>query len=362
MRIVILTNSDVGLYKFRRELLEKLCNNHEVFIVLPNGPYIKEMESIGCKYIPFEFNRRGKNPLADIMQVKRYIDLLKAIKPALVLTYTIKPNIYGGIACQITNIPYIANITGLGTAIENRGWINVIGINLYKMGLRKAKCVFFQNKENQKVFIRKKIVCGRTELLPGSGVNLTQYKYEKYPNENKSIRFLFVGRIMKDKGIEELLTSMEKIYKKNKNVILDIVGPCEEDYTTLLAQAEKKGFVHYFGFQKNIHSFYKNCHCVVLPSYHEGLANVLLEGAATGRPVIATNVPGCQETFTEGVTGFGCELKNLDSLKQAIEKFLCLSEDKHIEMGKNARRKIEKEFNRKFVIEAYLKKIAELDN
>lgn len=362
MRIVILTNSDVGLYKFRRELLENLCEEHEVFIVLPQGPFIKKMERIGCQYIPFEFNRRGINPLADILQVKRYIQVLKKIKPKLVLTYTIKPNVYGGIACQLANIPYIANITGLGTAIADGGWLHFITTKLYKMGLRKAEYVFFQNKENQKVFLKKRIVCGKTQLIPGSGVNLSQYKYEEYPSENKVVRFLFVGRIMRNKGIEELLKSMEAIYKKNKHITLDVVGQCDEDYTALLAEAEKKEFAHYWGFQKDMYSFYKNCHCVVLPSYHEGLANVLLEGSATGRPVIATRVPGCQETFTEGVTGLGCEVKNADSLQQALEKFLSLSVDNHIEMGKSARRKIEKEFDRKIVIDAYMRKIAELDN
>ena len=203
MCIVILANSDAGLYKFRRELLEKICKKHNVIIILPYGEFIKGLEDIGCQYIPMEFNRRGKNPLEDIRQIKQYIHFIRKIKPDVVLTYTIKPNVYGGIACQLTNTPYICNITGLGTAVENGGLLHLITMRLYKYGLKKAACVFFQNKYNQSYFLQQNILYGKNRLIPGSGVNLSQYKYEDYPSESKGIRFLFVGRIMKDKGIGE---------------------------------------------------------------------------------------------------------------------------------------------------------------
>ena len=255
MRIAILSNSDIGLFKFRKELIEQLCEKHEVFIILPNGDYIEHLEKLGCCYIEFDFNRRGTNPFADIYQVNRYIKVLRKIKPNIVLTYTIKPNIYGGIACEHLGIPFISNVTGLGTTIENGGVLGFISTSLYKIGLRKSTCVFFQNSSNQELFIRKRIVKGKTRLIPGSGVNLDTYAMEPYPSESEGIRFLFVGRIMKDKGIEELLETIKTIHKEREDVTADIVGWCDEDYSKALRDAETEGAIKYHGLQSDILPF-----------------------------------------------------------------------------------------------------------
>ena len=213
MRIVILANADIGLYKFRRELLQKLCQNNEVYIVLPDGEFINELVDTGCRFIEFDFNRRGMNPLADLKQIGRYKTLIRELSPDVVLTYTIKPNVYGGIACQKCGVPYFANITGLGTAVENGGILGKISTTLYKIGLKKADCVFFQNEDNRKLFTDKNIYRGKTRLIPGSGVNLAMHVQEPYPSDENGFRFLFVGRIMKDKGIEELLYAIEKLHE-----------------------------------------------------------------------------------------------------------------------------------------------------
>lgn len=357
MRIVILTNADIGLYKFRRELVEKLCKENEVYIVLPNGEFIEPLKQLGCKFIPFEFNRRGTDPIADVGQVKRYVKLLTELKPDVVLTYTIKPNVYGGLACQMRKIPYIVNVTGLGTTIENGGLMAFISTTLYRVGLKGASCVFFQNKDNQKLFVDKKIVRGKTRLIPGSGVNLQAHCVEQYPDDQDGIRFLFVGRIMKDKGIGELLEAIHLIHQENAKVTLDIVGWCDEDYSDALKKAEQEGAIRYHGLQPDVHPFYKNCHCAVLPSYHEGTANVMLEASSTGRPVITTRVPGCQETFDEGITGFGCEARNTGSLAEAMRKFLFITQDRRREMGLAARTKMEMEYDRNFVLKAYQEEI-----
>lgn len=357
MRLAILTNADIGLYKFRKELLEMLCSENEVYIILPKGDYIDDLKRIGCKYIPFEFNRRGMNPLADLKQLKRYSDLLKYLKPDLVLTYTIKPNVYGGLACQKLHIPYISNITGLGTSIENGGLLGFVATTLYRIGLRKASCVFFQNSDNEKLFRDKGIVKGVTRVIPGSGVNIETHRYEEYPPDDNGIRFLFVGRIMKDKGIEELLSAIKKIHSEQSDVFLDIVGWSDEDYDMQLKEAEKDGSIVFHGLQKDVHPFYTACHCAVLPSYHEGTANVMLEASSTGRPVITTRVPGCKETFDEGLTGFGCEAKEVESLVNAMRKFLSLPRNNREEMGKAARIKMEREYDRTIVLAAYREEI-----
>ena len=279
------------------------------------------------------------------------------MKPDVVLTYTIKPNVYGGLVCGIMKIPYLVNVTGLGTTIENGGVLATISTTLYRIGLKKARCVFFQNKENQKLFVDKGIVKGRTRLIPGSGVNLQTHKLEPYPDDNEGIRFLFVGRIMKDKGIGELLSAIKEIHSVNQNVVLDVVGFCDEDYSVALNEAEKEGAINNHGLQSDVHPFYTNCHCTVLPSYHEGMANVMLEASSTGRPVITTRVPGCQETFDEGITGFGCDVKSTESLKQAMLRFLSIDQAEREQMGQAAREKMIREYDRNIVLKAYKEEI-----
>lgn len=357
MRILVLSNFALGLYKFRKELLEILCKENDVYIALPDGEFIPELKELGCNFIPFEFNRRGINPISDLIQIKRYISLIKNYAPDVVLTYTIKPNVYGGIACIMTKTPYIANVTGLGTSIENGGLLGFISTTLYKIGLKKANCVFFQNKNNKELFEKKEIFNGKDRLIPGSGVNLDNHNLEEYPTCENQIGFLFIGRIMRDKGINELLQAIEIIHSKYPSVTLDIVGGCDEDYEHILNEKVKSGFIKYHGQQNDVHTFIKTAHCTVLPSYHEGLANVMLESASTGRPVITSRVPGCLETFDEGITGFGCDVKSVESLVSAMEKFIDLPFDEKREMGLNGRKKVEKEFDRKIVINAYLNEI-----
>ena len=357
MRILILANSDIGLAKFRSELIEKLCRKHEVVIALPYGQLINSLTKFGCRFIPVEFNRRGKNPFADLLQLKKYARLIKENKPDIVLLYTIKPNIYGGLVCQKLGTPYIVNITGLGTAIENGGFLRLLSFTLYKFALRKASCVFFQNKTNHDLFINTGMVKPKTRVIPGSGVNLNTHSLEPYPSDESGIRFLFVGRIMKDKGIDELLAAITRIHDERKDVTADIVGWSDEDYAESLKKAESLGAIRFHGLQTDVHTFYKNCHCLVLPSYHEGTSNVVLEASSTGRPVITTRVPGCRETFEEGITGIGCSAKDTDSLIEAMNKFLSLTQEQRIRMGLNARDKMEKEFDRNIVIKAYEEEI-----
>lgn len=357
MKILVLANNDIGLYKFRKELLEKLCESNKVFIALPFGEFVMDLVEIGCEYIQFEFNRRGTNPISDLKQIGRYKSLIKKIKPDIVLTYTIKPNVYGGMACSKTKTPYLANVTGLGTAMENGGLLKMVTTSLYRTGLKKADCVFFQNEDNQNLFRSKSLISSRTRLIPGSGVNLETHCLEEYPTEEEITRFLFVGRIMKDKGINELLKAIDIVATKGNKVFLDVVGACDEDYTDLLREYEQKGLIKYHGLQSDVHPFYKNAHCVILPSYHEGMANVLLEAAATGRPVITTRIPGCKETFEEDLTGFGCEPKSVESLVDAMEALLQKDNFERQQMGIKGRKKMEKEFDRAIIIDAYVEEI-----
>lgn len=360
-KVVILTNSINGLYNFRKELIEKLIEKKlEVVIVAPEDEKTSYFLKIGCKCVDLCISRRGTNPITDFKLLLTYLKILINYKPDVVLTYTIKPNVYGGLACRILSIPYIVNITGLGDSIENGGIVKKISLFLYKIGLKKAKCVFFQNKLNQSFFLNNKIVKGNSRLIPGSGVNIEKFTFEEYPKEDSEIKFLFIGRIMKAKGIEELFEAAIRIKKDYSNVQFHIIGSSEEDYSELLKKLEMNKVLKYHGRQNNIHSFIKNSHAIIHPSHHEGMSNVLLEAASTGRPVIASNIPGCKETFDENISGIGFEVKNVDSLVKAIKKFIELPYEEKKKMGIAGRKKIEKEFDRNIVIDAYMDEIEKI--
>ncbi len=356
MRILILANSDVGLYKFRKELIEALLSlKHEVYISLPRGEFIDRLVEMGCHFIETKISRHGVNPITDFLLYMKYKSMLKEIKPDIVFTYTIKPNVYGGMACQSCKIPYLANVTGLGTAIQNGGILSKISLMMYKKGLKGAKRVFFQNSENHRFMTENGIVTSPTNILPGSGVNIEEYAYADYPSEENGIHFLFVGRIMKDKGIDELLATAKEIKSIYSNVVFDVVGGYDGPYENIIKKAHDEGIVQYHGSQSDVRPFYRACHCVVLPSYHEGMANVLLEGASTGRPLITTNIPGCREVVEDGINGFLCNSKNCDSLYDAFIKVLQTNYDRKVNMGLQSRRLVEAKFDRKQIIRQYIK-------
>ncbi len=356
MRVLILSNKALGFYKFRRELLENLLSDNEVILAFPNEEIKSAFVNMGCEYIDVDIDRRGTNPLKDLMLAMKYERIIREKRPDIVLSYTIKPNVYGGIACRLTKTKYIPNITGLGSSLENGGLIQKIATTLYKCGVKKAECVFFQNAQNAMLFKERKLYSGRYKVIPGSGVNLDDYVYVEYPADDDPIRFLFVGRIMKEKGIEETVTAFREVHNLFPNTVLNIVGDMDENYAEYLRSVECE-FIKYHGEQIDVKPFYREAHCVVLPSYHEGTSNVLLEAAASGRPVISTSVPGCQETFDEGVTGFGCDPRDAAGLYECMKKFLEMPYEKRKQMGISGREKIEKEFDRKLVVNAYLEEI-----
>ena len=361
MRILILANNDGGLYKFRRELIIRLVESNEVFICLPNGEFISEFQKLGCIFWDCPFlNRHGTNPMLEIKLLSFYNKVVSEINPDVVFTYTIKPNIYGGIVCAQKNIPYVANITGLGTAVENAGTLQKITLMLYKYALRKAKKVFFQNTENRDFMLEHNIVKSNYDLLPGSGVNLSRFKVLEYPSED-TIEFAFISRIMKEKGIDQYLDAAKQIREKYPNTAFHVCGFCEQDYENTLKNLHNRGIIIYHGMVRDVEEFLRNIHCVVHPTYYpEGLSNVLLEACATGKPIITTDRSGCKEVVDDGINGYMIPQKNTKALISAIEKMIQLRNEERKEMGLNGRKKVMKEFDRKIVIEAYMKEVYKL--
>lgn len=359
MNVLILANSGMGLYKFRKELLETLITEkYKVIVSFPEDEYKQKIESLGCQFVNTEIDRRGINPIKDLKLLLKYYSILNHVKPNIILSYTIKPNIYGGIMSRILGYRYLPNITGTGTAIEGGGLLSKLSILMYKISLVNSDTVFFQNTNNLKFFVQKGIVRQKkTILLPGSGVNIADYSYLPYPVDDSKIKVLYIGRILKSKGINELLEAIKIITSKYINVSFDIVGFCDEDYEEILQKYQNDGLLTFHGQQNDVIPYIRKSHAVVLPTYHEGMSNVLLESAASGRPVLASKIPGCEETFDEGVSGIGFEAKSTKSLVRSLEQFIHLRYEDKLEMGINGRKKIEREFNRKIIIDAYSKKI-----
>lgn len=326
---------------------------YEVTLSSPYGNRIEDLKALGCKYIETKFNNRGTRIKDDLKLINQYRKVMQHVKPDVVLTYMIKPNIYGGIAANKEKIPFIANITGLGTAIHKEGLSQKIIINLYRFAFKKAFFVFFQNEGNMNFFKQKRIAFKQGKLLPGSGVNLAKFSPLPYPTD-EIISFAFVARVMKDKGIDHYLEAAKVLSTNYKNVKFYICGACDAAYEKILNDYQKAGIITYLGMVSDVREIYRKMHCIVLPSYHEGLSNVLLESAASARPNITTNINGCKEVVEDGVTGILVEAKNTKSLILGIEKFLNLNAKEREKMGENGRLKVEKEFDRQMVIDAYL--------
>ncbi len=367
MKVLILANKSTGLYKFRGELLEAMiARNYEVYISVPKGDFIAEMEQMGCHVIETELSRRGTNPFADLALIKKYCSLIKSVKPNIVLTYTIKPNVYGGIACQRYNVPYVANVTGLGTAVENGGILQKITLALYRVGLRKAKKVFFQNNDNQQFMQSHGVAKVPNALLPGSGVNLERFMPLPYPDEDNGTHFVFISRIMLQKGIEQYLDAA--IYFANhsevtqgRRIVFHVCGFCEKEYQGKLEEMVAKGVVVYHGMVRDVREILKDVHCTIHPSFYpEGISNVLLESCASARPIITTDNNGCRQVIEDGKNGYIVKQRDSADLIEKIEKFLALSHEQKMQMGLAGRTKVEKEFDRRIVVEIYMKEIEDL--
>lgn len=364
MRILILTNNLGGLQSFRKEVIKALKDEgHDVIISAPSDPNIVYFTEIGCSLIDTQFNRKGTNPIKDILLVLNYRRILKKIKPDMVLSYTIKPNLYGGMACQLCGVPQIANVTGLGSAVENPGWLQKLTIVLYRVGLRKAKTTFFQNKANLEFCQKHKMVKGHQKLIPGSGVNLQYHKQQEYPEKNETIKFIFISRLLREKGIDEYLTAAHEIKNKYPETEFHILGSCEEDYLDRMKTLGKDGIVIYHGIQPDVRPYIGRAWCTVHPSFYpEGMSNVLLESCAAGRPIITTNRPGCGEIVEDGINGFVVKERNGYDVARKIEQFINLPYEQKCQMGQAARKKVEKEFDRQIVVDAYLKEIESIAN
>lgn len=365
MRIALTSITYEGIMRCSSELMISLKKqNYDVFIVAPTLRDISDSKELGINYIPIKIEAHGTNPLQEIELIKQYIKIYKEIKPDLVLSYTIKPDIYSGIACTMLKIPYISTINGIGDGIYNKGILRYIILTLLKIGLKNSRNVVFQNRRNKELFLTYKIVpLDKAVLVPGSGINIKLHPYEEFPKNDSVIIFTFIGRVSRDKGINEFIEAIKLLKKKYQNIQFNVVGACSKGYNDIVRNASNKGYIRYLGKVEpgEIHKILAASHAVILPSYHEGIPNVLLEGGAAGRPILTTFAEGCEDTFVDGVSGIGFEPKDINTLVDAIERFIAMPNKAREIMGKEAHKKIVTEFNRNIVDAIYLKLIKEVE-
>ena len=355
-KILIITNHSYMLYRFRKELIQKLLEDSEVVISTPFVGHETDLKELGANCIKTEVDRRSVNPFTDLKLLRTYKTILKQEKPDLVITYSIKPNIYAGYLCGKMKIPFCANVQGLGTAFQKALLSNLVTV-MYRTAFKKVETVFFENQANAQAFVRRRILPAKKEVvLSGAGINLEEYRYRQYP-DNEKVHFLYLGRIMKEKGMDELFGAVEQLQKDGCEFILDLVGFFEDEYKQQVEQLQSEGIVRFYGFQENPKPYYAQTDCVVLPSYHEGMSNVLLEAAASGRAIITTDIPGCREAVDNGKSGMLCKVKSTDSLYKAMKRFTELSREKRELLGKAGREKMEREFDKKKVVKETVKVI-----
>lgn len=359
-KIAIVINTSWNIYNFRLGLLNALKKEgHEIICIAPKDDYSKKLEEFGFEYYNININNKGTNPIEDTKLIFDFYKIYKKINPDVILQYTIKPNIYGSIAARLLGKKVISNISGLGTVFLNDNFSSKIARWLYKISLVKNE-VFFQNHEDKNLFINHGLVKEKqTDMLPGSGINVNFYKPFEKNIQNKNLTFMFIARLVKDKGISEFIEAIKIIKQKFPNIQFKLLGSLYPGNPTAIKETElnswiKDGLVNYLGHSDDVKTEILKVDCVVLPSYREGLSRVLLEAASLAKPIITTNTPGCKDVVDDNINGFLCEVKNSNDLAQQIEKMINLSQEERVSMGKKGREKIIKEFDEKIVIKKYM--------
>lgn len=368
--IALLTNNDDDVYCFRKELIEAIIDDgYEMLISCPYGEKFELMQEIPYIYDNPEIDRRGTNIKKDFKLVAHYYKLFKKYRPSVVLTYTAKPNVYGSLAAKVLGIPVINNVTGFGSVLNEKGLKQKFIMNLFKLAYRRSACVMFQNSTNMELAKKNGMVKGECRLIPGSGVDTERYPLQPYPDggngiEGETVVFNYIGRVLKDKRVDDYIEAAKIIkakYPKTEFNIIGFIEPTESHYENELRELEEKGIIKYRGSQKDVKSFIARAHAIIHPStYGEGMSNVLLENASSGRPLITTDNPGCKETVNNKKSGFIYSGGNIDELIVIIEMFLAMSNEERKMMGLVSREYVKNKFSRKIVIEAYLDKINDL--
>jgi glycosyltransferase involved in cell wall biosynthesis len=360
MHILITVNATWNVLNFRHDLVaEMILDGHNVTVLAPRDDSVATLKSLGCKVLPLEMSVKGLNPFQDIKLIGRMRKIFQTERPDVIFSFTIKNNIFGALAARPLGIPFIPNITGLGTAFLSGSFLKLIAGGLYRLALRNLHVVFFQNQDDRDLFLKRRLVTAQqARLLPGSGINLNYFAAADYTKNKNTPIFLMIARLLRDKGVFEYVAAARKVKLDYPGACFQLLGAVDTANRTAIDAAtvtlwEREGIINYLGTTDDVRPYITAAHCVVLPSYREGAPRTLIEAAAMARPLIATDVPGCRSVVDDGKTGYLCKVRDSDDLARCIETFLVLPHAKKSRMGCAGRKKMAKSFDQAIVAQAY---------
>ena len=368
MKVAIVLNTSWNIYNFRLGLVRELIGQgHEVHAIAPHDEYSSKLVDEGCIYHEVKMDSRGANPIKDFALTIELYGIYKRLKPDVILHYTIKPNIYGTFAASLLKIPAVNNVCGLGTSFLNKDLVSWIAIKLYKLAFRFPKLIFFQNQDDRNFFLENKIVNPEiADILPGSGIDLRRFQPETY-HKNKKFTFLLVSRLIHDKGIIEYIDAIKILKERGLNANFQLLGSKDYEHRRgiqedIINDWLEHNVVEYLGSTDDVRPYMKASDCVVLPSYREGTPKSLIEAASTARPIVATNVAGCNNIVEDNVNGLLCEPHSAEDLADKMAEIMSLDEQSLANMGQQGRKIAESRFSEKIVIDKYLHLIKTLEN
>lgn len=366
MHILMTVNAAWNIWNFRRAVVRALIGKgHDVTVLAPLDDSVAELEALGCRTLPLAMNAKGLNPLEGLRLVSAFKRTFKTEKPDIVLSYTIKNNLFGAMAAKPLGIPFVPNVTGLGTAFLSGGALEKIAEILYRRAFAKLPIIFFQNEDDEALFVSRALVTSKqAHRLPGSGIDLQHYEAKAIPRK-KTPAFLLIARLLRDKGVNEFVEAARQIKSERPDVKFQLLGAIGSENRSAIPASTvdawvAEGVVDYLGTAKDVRPVIEAANCVVLPSYREGAPRTLIEAAAMARPLITTDVPGCRSVVDDGENGFLCHVRDSRNLADAIAKFLALSTEQQKEMGKAGRAKMAREFDEQIVVDAYMSAIDHL--
>jgi glycosyltransferase involved in cell wall biosynthesis len=362
MRILLTGNTCFKIANFREGLVRALiARGHEVIVLAPTDPTREKLVEMGCRVLDLPMERNGTSPLAEAALLLRINRTLRRERPDIVFSYTIKNNIYAGLACRWLAVPFVPNVTGLGPAFNDAGLLNRVIRLLYRAAFARARMVFFQNPEDQATFLRARLISAdRSRLLSGSGVDLDRFAARPLPANDQGLVFLLVARLLWDKGVGLFADAARVMRARDPSLRFQILGPIDSASRSGISPQQMQawmdeGVIEYLGEASDVRPTLEAAHCLVLPTwYREGTPRVLLEAAAIGRPAITTDTPGCRDAVIEGETGFLCAPRSLESLIAALERFVSMSSQAREAMAARARERAEAEFDELRIIDAYI--------
>jgi len=366
MKVAIVVNTSWNIYNYRLGLVKALiAEGHEVYAIAPHDEFSDSLIEVGCKYIPVKMDNWGTNVFKDLKLIYDFQKIYKSLKPDVIFHFTIKPNIYGTIAARLLNISSISNVSGLGTVFMKENFVTKLVKKMYEIAFRFPEKIFFQNEDDIAFFKKHALVKeDKIEIVPGSGVN-TDHFVPNGHQKNGKFTFLMVSRMLYDKGVVEYIEARKQIQDNGRVIEFQLLGGIDPGHVRGIPEEDindwvDKGLVNYLGTAKDVRPYIDKADCVVLPSYREGTPRTLLEAASMAKPLLATDVPGCNNVVEDNVNGLLCKAKDVDDLADKMKQMIKASDEELLKFGENARSMVKSRFDEKIVIKQYIKTLNDL--